>query len=104
PHDSAPLSVAELAAAVQAALGAGDKWRPANDAGPREMIRLEIDSSHARAALGWRDHLPGHLSVEWLSEWYRGLNTGGDMRALTLSQITAYERLYRAAHVPHEAS
>ncbi len=104
PHDSAPLSVAELAAAVQAALGAGDKWRPAKDAGPREMMQLEIDSSRARAVLGWKDHLPGHLSVEWLSEWYRGLNTGEDMRAITLSQIAAYEKLYRAANAPLGAS
>lgn len=100
PHDSAPLTVAELASAVQSALGAGEKWRPANDAGPREMTTLEIDSSRARAVLGWSDHLSGHLSVEWLSEWYRALNTGKDMRQTTLSQIAAYEKLYHMAKSP----
>jgi CDP-glucose 4,6-dehydratase len=99
-HDSTPLSVAELAAAVQSALGAGDKWRPADDVGPREMMHLEIDSSRARSVLGWKDQLSGHLSVEWLSEWYRALNAGKDMRLTTLSQIAAYEELYRAVTAP----
>jgi CDP-glucose 4,6-dehydratase len=95
PRDSAPLTVSELAAAVQLALGQGEKWRPANDAGPREMTTLDIDSSLARAVLGWRDRLPGHMSVEWLSEWYRALNAGRDMRSVTLGQIATYEELHR---------
>jgi hypothetical protein len=64
------------------------------------MMRLEIDSSLARTVLGWKDHLSGQLSVEWLSEWYRALNTSKDMRLATLSQISAYEELYRVTKTP----
>jgi CDP-glucose 4,6-dehydratase len=105
PHDSAPVTVAELASAVQSALGAGEIWRPANDAGPREMTRLEIDSRRARALLGWTDNLSGYLGIEWLADWYRAFNRGEDMRHVTLSQISAYEALHRAGTSmanPHE--
>tara|TARA_R110002110_G_scaffold6198_2_gene31160 strand:- start:238 stop:1326 length:1089 start_codon:yes stop_codon:yes gene_type:complete len=94
PHDAPPLTVAELAEAVQSALGAGKTWRPANDPGPREMMTLEIDSRKARSVLGWQDQLAGTPCVQWLADWYRALNEEGDMRAVTLAQITAYEKLY----------
>lgn len=95
PHDAPPLTVAELADAVQSALGAEGKWEPANDPGPREMMTLEIDSRKARAVLGWQDQLAGAPCVSWLAEWYRSLNAGEDMRGRTLAQIAAYENLYR---------
>ncbi|HCX66198.1 CDP-glucose 4,6-dehydratase [Parvibaculum sp.] len=95
PHDAAPLTVAELANAVQSALGADCVWEPANDTGPREMMTLEIDSRKARSVLGWKDQLAGTPCVSWLADWYRALNAKGDMRARTLDQIAAYEKLYR---------
>ena len=88
---AAPVTVAALAEAVQAALGVAADWKPANMEGPHEMTTLEIDSSRARALLGWRDRLPGSASVEWLADWYRALNRNDDMQTFTLSQIAAYE-------------
>ncbi|HEX7776985.1 MAG TPA: CDP-glucose 4,6-dehydratase [Parvibaculum sp.] len=96
PHDSAPVTVAELAAAIQSALGAAKTWRPGNDAGPHEMMTLGIDSSLARDLLGWRDNLSGYLGIEWLADWYRAFNRREDMRQVTLSQISAYGELYCA--------
>ena len=96
PHDAPPLTVAELADAVQSALGITPVWEPANDAGPREMMMLEIDSRKARTVLGWKDRLAGTPCVSWLADWYRALNTGDDMRARTLAQIAAYEELHRS--------
>lgn len=97
PHDAPLLTVAELAEAVQAALGTGAPWKPANEPGPREMTTLEIDSRRARALLGWQDQLAGAPCVQWLADWYRALNTGADMRDVTLGQIAAYEKLYARA-------
>lgn len=94
PHDAPPLTVAELADAVQSALGVDCIWEPANDTGPREMMTLEIDSRKARSVLGWKDQLAGTPCVSWLADWYRALNAEGDMRAHTLDQIAAYEKLY----------
>lgn len=95
PPDAAPVTVAALAEAVQAALG-GRGWKPANDTGPHEMMALEIDSRKARACLGWKDQLAGEPCVAWLADWYRDLNAGADMRAATLRQIEDFEALHRA--------
>lgn len=91
PHDARPLTVAALAEAIQSALGAGGSWKPSNDAGPREMMLLEIDSRKARTLLGWKDQLAGTPCIEWLADWYRALNAGSDMHQVTLGQISAYE-------------
>lgn len=97
PADAPPLTVAELAEAVQSALGSGTTWKPANDTGPREMMLLEIDSTRARSVLGWQDQLAGVPCVQWLSDWYRALNAGRDMRQVTLDQIAGYEKLHARA-------
>lgn len=94
PPDAAPVTVAALAEAVQAALGGGN-WKPANDTGPHEMMALEIDSRKARACLGWQDRLAGAPCVEWLAAWYRALNDGSDMHTVTSGQIAAFEALHR---------
>lgn len=94
PPDAAPVTVAALAEAVQAALGGG-VWEPANDTGPHEMMALEIDSRKARACLGWKDRLAGEPCVAWLAEWYRALNAGADMREETCRQIASFEVLHR---------
>ena len=94
--DAPAVTVAELAEAVQAALGGGE-WKPANDTGPREMMALSIDSTKARNCLGWSDRLAGERCIAWLSDWYRELNAGADMRTTTLAQIEAFETLQEGA-------
>lgn len=94
PADAPAITVAELAEAVQAALGGGT-WEPANDTGPHEMMALSIDSTKARECLGWRDRLTGERCISWLSEWYRDHNASADMRDKTLAQIAAFEALHK---------
>ena len=94
--DAPSVTVAELAEAVQAALGGG-AWKPANDMGPHEMMALSIDSAKARACLGWSDRLAGERCISWLSDWYRALNAKADMREKTLAQIEAFEALHAEA-------
>lgn len=89
--DAEQLRVADLAESVQAALGVGEAWELVSYAGPHEMSALSIDSSRARALLGWRDRVAGPRCVEWLADWYRALNHNENMRDFTLSQIAAYE-------------
>lgn len=91
--DAEQMRVADLAEAVQAALGVGDAWELATTSGPHEMSALSIDSSRARALLGWRDRLAGPRCVEWLAAWYRALNCHENMREFTLSQILQYGTL-----------
>lgn len=83
-------SVAEIAGGMLRALGQSDAWATPTTSGPREMVRLALDTTRARKALAWQDHLDAEAILNWTAEWYRTLHEGGDVRGLTLSQIDAF--------------
>ncbi len=92
PETGPAISVGELVAQVQGALGAASGWRHEPVAGSVEARRLKLDSSRARHLLGWRDRLPGHAAVEATARWYARWMSGADMRDVSIADITAYER------------
>jgi CDP-glucose 4,6-dehydratase len=59
------------------------------DAGPHphEARYLKLDSSRARARLGWRPPLALDAALHATVDWYRELSAGADMRAVTVRQI-----------------
>lgn len=70
-----------------------DGLRVTHDAGPHphEARYLKLDSSRARAHLGW---LPAWGLAEGLSavvEWYRRMREGDDLHTVTLEQIEAFQ-------------
>ena len=64
------------------------------DAGeqPPETAELVLDSSKARAELGWRPALPLEKALDWVVEWYRTFASRG-VREITLEQIARYQAL-----------
>lgn len=58
---------------------------------PHEARYLKLDSSKARARLRWRPALDLEATIESIVDWYRELRAGGDMRAVTLGQIGAFQ-------------
>jgi CDP-glucose 4,6-dehydratase len=84
--------VGELTEEMLKALGLDARYehQPADS---REMHVLAVDSSRARALLGWRDRLPGRLAINWTADWYRGAVAGSSPLATTLAQIDAFEKL-----------
>jgi CDP-glucose 4,6-dehydratase len=56
-----------------------------------EAHHLKLDSSLARARLGWRPRWDLGEGLRETVRWYRGLVTGEDMRVLTLRQIEAFQ-------------
>jgi CDP-glucose 4,6-dehydratase len=58
---------------------------------PHEARYLKLDSSRARAQLGWHPGwgLPQGLSA--VVDWYRRLRKGEDMRAVSFDQIRAFQ-------------
>ena len=54
---------------------------------PHEARELRLDSSRARAKLGWRPLVDLHAALEATVAWYRELRDGADMRSVTLGQI-----------------
>ena len=57
---------------------------------PHEARYLKLDSSLARARLGWRPLVALDDTLQSIVDWYRALTEGADMRAVTLGQIEAF--------------
>jgi len=58
--------------------------------GPHEAHTLKIDSSKARARLGWRPRWKLRQALAQTVRWYQAFEAGQDMRALTVAQINGY--------------
>jgi CDP-glucose 4,6-dehydratase len=76
---------------------AGELWpdglRSVLDEGPHphEARYLKLDSSRARARLGWHPLLGLDEALEATVGWYRELRAGADMRAVTIGQIETFQ-------------
>jgi len=69
------------------------RWTRDERSHPHEAHTLKLDSSKARARLGWRPRLSLERALDWLVEWYRAHREGADLGALTRAQIARYEKL-----------
>ncbi len=58
---------------------------------PHEAGLLRLDSSNARAQLGWRPKWRLDETLERIARWQQALRRGADMRAHCLSEIADYE-------------
>ncbi len=63
------------------------RWTLDDGPHPHEARYLKLDSSLARARLGWRPLLGLEQALEVTVGWYRQLADGADMRAATMAQI-----------------
>lgn len=60
---------------------------------PHEAGYLKVDSSKARAVLGWAPKLDLDATLRWIVDWTRVHHSGGDTRAETLEQIRRFMAL-----------
>ena len=58
---------------------------------PHEAGLLRLDTSKARAALGWRPALRLEQALDWIVSWHKAVGAGADARAITLAQIADYQ-------------
>lgn len=65
-------------------------WDRPNAPQPHEAVLLRLDSSKARAQLGWRPRLDLNQSLTMIVDWYRLVASGADARVMTLAQIDDY--------------
>jgi CDP-glucose 4,6-dehydratase len=93
PSDDDARPVAWIAERMTAFWGDGARWILDPDPGVHEAGYLKLDASRARADLAWTPHLHLETALEWLVRWYRAWQSGADMQAFTLAQISAYESL-----------
>jgi CDP-glucose 4,6-dehydratase len=64
-----------------------------HDAGPHphEAHYLKLDSSRARARLGWRPAWDLEQGLQAIVDWYVHYRDGHDVRAVTLDQLQAFQ-------------
>jgi CDP-glucose 4,6-dehydratase len=91
PADAGIETVSVVASAAARMWGNGARWETPVGAHPHEARSLRLDSSKARAQLGWRPRYELVEAVQTTVDWYRRFFNGENARELTLSQLRAYE-------------
>jgi CDP-glucose 4,6-dehydratase len=69
----------------------GLRWELDHGPHPHEARYLKLDSSLARARLGWRPLVGLDATLQSIVAWYRALGDHGDMRAVTVDQIQGFQ-------------
>jgi CDP-glucose 4,6-dehydratase len=67
------------------------RWTLDEGPHPHEARYLKLDSSRARAHLGWRPPVGLETALTSIVDWYEALRDGSDMRAVTLGQIETFQ-------------
>jgi CDP-glucose 4,6-dehydratase len=90
PHDTDAKPVAWIIERLCQTWGDGASWVLDGQPQPHEATYLKLDCSKARSRLDW--HPRWHLgqTIEKIVEWHKAMDSGTDMREMTLAQITSY--------------
>lgn len=86
----APMAVSDVVESMQKALDARPEWHQAEGPQPHEAGLLALDSSAARAALGWRDQFDSAAAIASTAAWYAAFARGHDMRAYGAAEVAAF--------------
>jgi CDP-glucose 4,6-dehydratase len=98
PDESSACTAAEVAERFMTAWGRRPSYRIETAGAEHEAQFLRLDSSLARGILGWSSQLALDDAIQWTATWYREWHDGGDLRALTSSQLARYAAL-ATAHI-----
>lgn len=91
PEDRDAWPVSRIADELVADWGAGAAWTQEGGSGVHEASLLRLDSSKARAELGWKPRLTIETALQWTTAWYRAFAGGDNMADFSLKQIAAFE-------------
>jgi CDP-glucose 4,6-dehydratase len=100
PSESDALPVGELVEILVRHWGEGTGWVDDTAPKPHEAFYLKVDSSKARARLGWRPVLGVHEALAWCADWYRRQAAGEAALSLCLEQIARYQARMSPARIP----
>lgn len=90
PNDEDAKPVASIVAIMAEMWGQGANWQIDDGEHPHEASYLKLDISKARRRLDWHPSWSLGVALEAISEWHKHWLSGGDMKQLTLAQISRY--------------
>lgn len=90
PDDTDARSVEWIVNRMCRAWSEGATWINDGPNGPHEAKYLKLDSSKARAMLGWHPAWNLDQALDRIVAWYKAFSRGQDMRRLTTAQIHEY--------------
>jgi CDP-glucose 4,6-dehydratase len=91
PDEASHVTVRQLLEMLVALWDGPADWECAGGTHPHETSCLRLDSSRARAKLGWHPVWTLSTAVELTVTWWKVEQAGADLRAETLRQIRLYE-------------
>jgi len=93
PNEDDVWPVERIATKLVHMWGSGASWIHDSVPSVHEDHVLRLDSSRARAELGWKPRLRIEGALAWTMTWYRAWNQGDNMAEFTGKQILEYEEL-----------
>jgi CDP-glucose 4,6-dehydratase len=93
PNDDDAKPVSWIVERLAAMWGGAPAWSIDRSAQPHEAHLLKLDISKARSRLGWHPALRLEAALQMIIDWTQQRQAGADVRALTLHQITVYQKL-----------
>jgi CDP-glucose 4,6-dehydratase len=91
PHDTDARPVEWIIERLCQTWGDGATWALDGQPQPHEATYLKLDCSKARSRLDWHPRWNLGQTIEKIVEWHKAMETGADMRDVTLAQITTYQ-------------
>lgn len=92
PAEADMVTVARLLDGLASHWGSGARWEPDAQPHPPEASLLRLDSSRARAQLGWRPVWPLDEALSRTVDWHRAWLSGRKVRAVCHDTIAAFEQ------------
>jgi CDP-glucose 4,6-dehydratase len=89
PSDEEAQPVSWIVKRILQRWGSG-RWELAEGSHPHEATYLKLDCSKSRTVLQWRPKMPLEKGLDLLVDWYKICHKGGDVRAITMTQIAEY--------------
>lgn len=83
-------TVGDVADLVSRCWGQGAGWSHTETCQPHEATFLKLDSSKARAVLGWHPTWDFKETIYQTVDWYRAAQSGADMAGYTRAQVGLY--------------
>ena len=99
PDSGEAADVASVVRRAAAGWGSGAAYEVIGSDHRHEAGFLAVDSSKARALLGWRPRLDTGSAINWTMDWYRRHYSGEDAAKLVAAQIADYEHLLELRNV-----